>query len=136
MMSVIAAISSNAVAGNAKIPSLTGTWAGSSEAAFLDALAEVSITLVVTEQSGPNFRGYFTWITPRGTNTKGRTQGEEKIAGVVEFDGKDLVIAEEIGGGVMRGRLIAPNTMQIVKWQASSEKKRVTMAQRLILTRK
>ncbi|MGH8047424.1 MAG: hypothetical protein ACREKL_09275 [Chthoniobacterales bacterium] len=119
-------------AGEAKVPSLVGTWTATSTVSFVKGTAESSMTLVVTAQSGANFHGYMTW----SRFGKDPASAKEGFAGVVDFDGKTIVIAQDTGGGLMRGTLSGKNAMKVLFAQAAQPKSQTTLAFRAILTRK
>lgn len=111
-------------------PSLLGTWKGAQTVSMLDRTGQGEVTLVITAQKGPDFRGDMSWKATDGT----KASGSEKIAGVIDFDNESIAIVQSKGGGVLWGTLKG-KTLNIVFVQATESKGSRTLAYRASLTR-
>jgi hypothetical protein len=116
-----------ALAAEPKAPSLLGTWKGTHSISYLKEVGKVEEKLVVTSQDGANFAGYIDW-----KRLDVKRAGREPIAGVIGFDGKTIVIAQEDGGKLM-GELTGPKTMQLLMTQGGKGLR--TIAYRETLTK-
>jgi hypothetical protein len=100
----------------AAAPDLVGTWTGP-----LKGIGEGTLTLRVLKQDGPLFRAEKSWETPGTTGKVGSNEVEkatEPLAGVVDFDGRSVYLAEQGDNGVYAGRLTAPDTLELIYVEA------------------
>ncbi|HEX2527200.1 MAG TPA: hypothetical protein VHL31_13010 [Geminicoccus sp.] len=97
-----AAMLAGATAHAADAPELTGTWSGSGPSVSEDEGWEAarSANLQITEQRGPVFKGHVQY-----------EGGEEDFVGVVQADGKNILISND-DGNVM-ATLISPSEMEV-----------------------
>jgi hypothetical protein len=75
----------------------------------------------VLKQDGPLFRAEKSWETPGTTGKVGSNEVEkatEPLAGVVDFDGRSVYLAEQGDNGVYAGRLTAPDTLELIYVEA------------------
>jgi hypothetical protein len=109
------------LAEDASVPDLVGTWTGPLKVMRAKGIGEGTLTLRVLKQEGPLFNAEKSWETP---GTAGKVGGKEvekatePLAGVVDFDGKSVYLAEQGDNGLYTGRLSAPDTLELVYVEA------------------
>jgi hypothetical protein len=84
-------------------------------------IGEGTLTLRVLKQEGPLFKAEKSWETPGTAGKVGSKEVEkatEPLAGVVDFDGKSVYLAEQGDNGLYTGRLSAPDTLELVYVEA------------------
>lgn len=89
------------------VPQLKGTWEGEHRAHFRGATSASHMRITITEQDGEIFSGVYEW-TGHGR------QGQEKIIGVIGFDGRTISIVEEPDLGRIDAELVGPDKMRAV----------------------
>ena len=110
-----------AMAEDANVPNLVGTWTGPFKAMREHGIADGSLTLRVTEQAGPLLKAEKSWKSPGVPGDVGGKEVEqatEPLVGVIDFDGKSVHLAEQADNGLYRGRLTAPDTLELVYIEA------------------
>lgn len=103
------------------MPNLVGTWICEELKAFFHKGSRQSTDgLRVTEQDGAYFRGIHFWEHPEKKDAlahvggKPTTKATEPIVGVIGFDRKTIYIVEHGDWGVFHGRLVGPDTIEVV----------------------
>ena len=92
-----------AMAEDANVPNLVGTWTGPFTAMREKGVADGSLTLRVVEQDGPLLRAEKSWESPGvpgDVGGKAVEEATEPLVGVVDFDGEQLsekALAEKYG---------------------------------------
>lgn len=108
-------------------PSLVGTWVSvTGEVGHWDGtlrpLGEMVATLVVTEQVGGVFRGTITYDNDRsGPKFEGK-EGiryvlDEPVLGVVDWDGRTIVLVDYDDETVHRARLVNDATLEVIAYE-------------------
>ncbi|MEJ2071486.1 MAG: hypothetical protein P8X58_13995 [Syntrophobacterales bacterium] len=131
-----------AAEGNQPVPNLLGTWTGQGKVIYLTEEIQKIKKVQITEQSGAYFRGFDAWkfiveeVEPGKKSGKvkkiyGQSEGKDPILGVVGFDGK-IYIAEHGSVGYLFGRLVGPDSMEIIELESGPE----ALAERILLQRK
>ena len=121
-------LASSALAGT---PSLIGTWTGTHTVSMLDRTGQGKVSLVITAQDGPNFRGQMSWKATDGS----KAAGTENVAGVIDFDDRSIAIAQSKGGGIIWGAIKGANKLNLIFVQATETSGSRTLAYRTTLTR-
>jgi hypothetical protein len=104
------------------VPNLLGKWTVESKDIFVEGVKHFKGVLEITSQEGPLFSGTWSWkisdgspvATSGGSENARVTQAEERIVGVVGFDGKTVHIAEKDDWGKHTGRLVGTDTMHVI----------------------
>ena len=103
-------------------PNLLGKWTAESKDMFVEGVRHFKGVLEITSQDGPLFSGTWSWkisdgspVATSGASGIARvTKAEERIVGVVGFDGKTIHIAEKDDWGKHVGRLVGTDTMHVI----------------------
>ena len=113
---VMVLISTAAMAsGGERYPSLQGTWvSGTYPVTFLNGTGQSTGTITITSQNGSNFSGYLTW-----QRLDVKRSAKEPFVGVVDDDGRTVVIAQQ-DGGILQGSLRGVNKLHLVMAQGGA----------------
>jgi hypothetical protein len=109
------------LAEDAAVPNLVGTWIGPLKVLRAKGIGKGTLTIRVTEQDGALFKAEKSWETPGTAGKVGSKEVEkatEPLAGVVDFDGKNVYLAEQSDNGLYAGRLAAPDTLELIYVEA------------------
>jgi hypothetical protein len=97
-------------------PNMIGTWTGKGQGVGAqEGWTSGDITLVITDQRGPAFKGHVTY--PEGTSA----QGSGDFVGAVALDGRSITTAD--ADGITTGFLIDPNTLEHCYFEAGADAK-------------
>ena len=108
-------------ADSAPVPNLVGTWIGPFKAMREQSVADGSLTVRVLEQDGALLKAEKSWESLGAAgNVAGKAvkAATEPLVGVVDFDGKSVHLAEQDDNGLYAGRLVAPDTLELVYIEA------------------
>jgi hypothetical protein len=104
-----------------KFPNMVGNWVDNEYKVYLYTGSKIGqIVFHIKEQDGPYFRGVHVWKhIDKGkpmTTKKGKliTGDTEPFVGIIGFDGKSITIAEQDDTGVLHGKLIGKDTMELI----------------------
>ncbi len=118
------------------VPDLLGKWTGPYRVIRSNGFAEGVLELQVIEQQGPLLKVTKAWALAPG-GAPGDVGGQllqkaaETMVGVIGFDGREIRLAEQGDEGVYSGRLVNPDTMELIYIEAD----RQATAYRATLTR-
>ena len=122
-----------------QLPNLVGSWVDNEYKVYLHTGHKIGrIEFQIKEQDGPHFRGVHIWehvdsnkpLTTK--NGKFITGDKEPFVGIIGFDGQSITIAEQDDGGVLHGKLVGKDTIQLIYEESGSN----AMVFRLELKRK
>lgn len=118
------------------VPNLLGTWTGPYKLIRWNGGAEGQMEFRFIEQDGPLLKVEKAWAikpggTPGGVGGQLVTEAVEPMVGVVDFDGERIFLAEEGDKGVYTGRLVDPDTLEVVYFEPGD----VATAYRMTMTR-
>lgn len=108
-------------ADSAPVPNLVGTWTGPFKAMRETTVADGALTVRVLEQDGALLKAEKSWQSLGvAGNVAGKAVKEatEPLVGVIDFDGKSVHLAEQDDNGLYAGRLVAPDTLELVYIEA------------------
>jgi len=80
-----------------------------------------TLTIRVTDQDGALFKAEKAWETPGTVGKIGSKEVDhatEPLAGVIDFNGKSVYLAEQGDNGLYTGRLTAADTLELVYVEA------------------
>ena len=123
-------------AGAFPVPDLTGKWVGPYSVIRSNGFADGVLELRVIEQKGALLKVEKAWkVAPGGApgDVGGElvTKADEPLVGVIGFDGREIHLAEQGDEGVYSGRLVGPDTIELVYIEAD----RQATAYRVVLSR-
>ncbi len=118
------------------VPDLAGRWVGPYSVIRSNGFADGVLELRVIEQKGPLLKVEKAWkVAPGGApgDVGGElfTTADEPLVGVIGFDGREIHLAEQGDEGVYSGRLVGPDTIELVYIESD----RQATAYRVVLTR-
>lgn len=122
---VVALMSSHVAFAQSTVPNITGVWhtVESSGAVYGGQMwdeASGEVDIEITEQMGYAFTGHLHWSFPDVENPRTHdgaavsNQSSEDLLGVFSGDGASFVIAEHPDTGVMFGRVLDDNRLEII----------------------
>jgi hypothetical protein len=91
------------------LPQLKGTWEGEYRAHFEQRTRNSRMRLIIAEQDGEFFRGLYEW-----EDFNEQPTGQERIIGIIGFNGRVIHIAEETDTGRFDAEMIGPDRMRAV----------------------
>ena len=109
------------LAEDAAVPNLVGTWIGPLKVLRAKGIGKGTLTIRVTDQDGALFKAENAWETPGTVGKVGSREVEkatEPLAGVIDFNGKSVYLAEQGDNGLYTGRLTAADTLELVYVEA------------------
>lgn len=119
-------------------PDLKGTWKGTGEVYYPDAVKKIDTELKVTGQDGWYFKGARGWKLvdppekPLGYIMNDPVnKADEPFLGVIGFDGKSLTLVENGDWGMMKAKLVEENKMEFLYFESGEH----PLVFRLVLTR-
>jgi len=98
-----------------------GTWTGPLKVLRAKGIGKGTLTIRVTDQDGALFKAENAWETPGTVGKVGSREVEkatEPLAGVIDFNGKSVYLAEQGDNGLYTGRLTAADTLELVYVEA------------------
>ena len=96
------------LAEDAAVHNLVGTWTGPLKVLRAKGIGKGTLTIRVTDQDGALFKAENAWETPGTVGKVGSREVEkatEPLAGVIDFNGKSVYLAEQGDNGLYTGRL-------------------------------
>jgi hypothetical protein len=108
---------SQVLAEDAAVPNLVGTWTGPLKVLRAKGIGKGTLTIRVTDQDGALFKAEKAWETPGTVGKIGSKEVDhatEPLAGVIDFNGKSVYLAEQGDNGLYTGRLTAADTLELV----------------------
>jgi hypothetical protein len=112
---------SQVLAEDAAVPNLVGTWTGPLKVLRAKGIGKGTLTIRVTDQDGALFKAEKAWETPGTVGKVGSKEVDhatEPLAGVIDFNGKSVYLAEQGDNGLYTGRLTAADTLELVYVEA------------------
>jgi len=112
---------SQVLAEDAAVPNFVGTWTGPLKVLRAKGIGKGTLTIRVTDQDGALFKAENAWETPGTVGKVGSREVEkatEPLAGVIDFNGKSVYLAEQGDNGLYTGRLTAADTLELVYVEA------------------